>query len=187
VLLPFSSPSPPSLSLLPVPFLPSPSLLPTAAATPFPVWPASVCFLPCVRRGNATQRELARATVLYSKRPRKRSPHFLHVPLVLNRLVHLASPSPRCVTRYVTNGRFPPPPPRPHHYQTRVFFCAKFRQNAKNQKLILQRNIMSSYYRRFCKTNRQISKRSFWIFENFRQISKRKNWKFYFFAFGLWF
>jgi hypothetical protein len=112
VLLPFSSPSPPSLSLLPVPFLPS--FLPSPSHSccySVPLWPASVCFLPCVRRGNATQREQARATVLYSKRPRKRSPHFLHVPLVFNRLVHLASRSLRCVTRYVTNGRFPLPPP----------------------------------------------------------------------------
>ncbi len=101
VLFPFSS-----LSLPPARPLPSPS---HSCCYSVPVWPASVCFLPCVRRGNATQREQARATVLYSKRPRKRSPHFLHVPLVFNRLVHLASRSLRCVTRYVTNGRFPPP------------------------------------------------------------------------------
>ncbi len=122
VLFPFSS-----LSLPPRRSFPSSS---HSCCYLVPVWPDSVCFLPCVRRGNATQREQARATVIYSKRPRKRSPHFLHVPLVFNRLVHLASPSLRCVTRYVTNGRFPPPPP--HHYRARVFFVRNF---AKMQKI----------------------------------------------------
>ncbi len=136
VLLPFSSPSPPSLSLLPVPFLPS--FLPSPSHSccySVPLWPASVCFLPCVRRGNATQREQARATVLYSKRPRKRSPHFLHVPLVFNRLVHLASRSLRCVTRYVTNGRFPLSPPRGHSTtQATVFFVRNFAKMRKLRK-----------------------------------------------------
>jgi hypothetical protein len=91
--------------------------------------------LPCVRRGNATQREQARATVLYSKRPRKRSPHFLHVPLVFNRLVHLASRSLRCVTRYVTNGRFPLSPPRGHSTtQATVFFVRNFAKMRKLRK-----------------------------------------------------
>jgi len=138
VLLPFSSPSPPSLSLLPVPFLPSPSLLPpTAAATPFPF--GLLVSVSCLAFGGATQRNEKRPGPLcFIQNAPENVPHISYTfPSFLTVSLHLASPGPRCVTRYVTNGRFPPlhPPPGPHHYQARVFWCEispKFEKSKHN-------------------------------------------------------